>query len=472
MNSSQTFDRLDWSDLAPWTLIFRSLTTTFSVAVLVFALIGVVATPMGWIVSETIFIGSPEYLNNNPILAELVELNRSPHQGLFRATASKHDKLSLLGVDLSGPRLVFEQLIKPFYAIFGGTNSAREFLYYAFGSVWSLVVWSFAGLGIARISLLRFTRNERAGLDDAFEYAFDYFRTCCTAMLMPFGLVALLCIPMFLIGLILGFDFGVFVTGIFWFIVLGLALLLGILLLGMMVSWPLVITSVAAEGQNSFDAITRAFAYAFQRPVHYFFYAMIAIVFGGVCWLFAVQFTESVIRLSFWSTASGANLIQENRINTVKGDVSSYSDFFLKSRMLNRFQSEKIVEPVVTTDNQDGRAITKTMDPDVANLTIEPASPTENELIREPSTYLVNGRKLIEFWTGFARTIAAAFLHGLFWCMASAIYLLLRKDVDQTAMDEIFLIDERRTYDLPPLKSDEHGIPQVQPLPLDDEASR
>ena len=62
-----------------------------------------------------------------------------------------------------------------------------------------------------------------------------------------------------------------------------------------------------------------------------------------------------------------------------------------------------------------------------------------------------------------------AFLYGLFWCMASSIYLLLRKDVDDTEMDEIFIVDERRTYELPPLKSDEQGIPQVQkPTPVDE----
>jgi hypothetical protein len=58
--------------------------------------------------------------------------------------------------------------------------------------------------------------------------------------------------------------------------------------------------------------------------------------------------------------------------------------------------------------------------------------------------------------------LAAAFLYGLFWSMASAIYLVLRFDVDETEMDEIFLMDEKRTYQLPPLKTDSNGIPQVQ----------
>ena len=57
--------------------------------------------------------------------------------------------------------------------------------------------------------------------------------------------------------------------------------------------------------------------------------------------------------------------------------------------------------------------------------------------------------------------MGAAFLYGLFWSIAAAVYLLLRKDLDATEMDEIYLVDERRTYELPPLKDDQSGVPQV-----------
>ena len=69
---------------------------------------------------------------------------------------------------------------------------------------------------------------------------------------------------------------------------------------------------------------------------------------------------------------------------------------------------------------------------------------------------------MIQFFNATLKTLAAAFLYGLFWCMASAVYLVLRFDVDETEMDEIFLVDEKRTYQLPPLKTDSNGIPQIQ----------
>jgi hypothetical protein len=82
----------------------------------------------------------------------------------------------------------------------------------------------------------------------------------------------------------------------------------------------------------------------------------------------------------------------------------------------------------------------------------------------EISETLDRGSNLIGMWNGMVRTLAVAFIYGLFWCQAAAIYLLLRKDVDDTEMDEVFIEEEVRTYELPPLKTDERGIPQVQPL--------
>ncbi len=476
--------RFNWADTFPWLIIFRSLSVACSATILLFALIGVVATPMGWIVSERVFLGSEEYLNSHPILAEIAEINRSPYRGVFLATESDQNAITLLGQKLSGPKLVFEQTIKPFYAIFGSANTSREFLYFLCGSLWSMVVWAFVGLGITRVSLLRYTRNEHAGLDDAFDYAVDYFPTCLAALALPIGFAFLLCIPTFLIGLMMGFDLGALLVGIFWFVVLGIALLLGILLLGLMVSWPLVVSSVAAEGQNAFDAITRAFAYVFQRPVHYLFYAMIAVVFGGVCWLVVHEFTDSVVRLSYWSTSWGANRTGADRIEQFKTPPLKLAPPRIRpENLISRFAPATPQEFTPNQDAQqqpietDGIVVGNPQQPDVGHVTTTIEMPEfaddfeQVASIPQESGSLKTARSLIHFWSAFAKTVAAAFIHGLFWCMASAIYLLLRKDLDETEMDEIFMIDERRTYELPPLQSDEHGIPQVQPIAVEESAS-
>jgi hypothetical protein len=401
--------KISWSDLCPWTIIFKTLPVASSMTVLTFALLGVVLTPMGWLLSETLFIN--QELRQEAILMEIVEVNRSPYHGVFLATDS-NESVSVLGVKLSGPSAVFRQLVSPFEYLFSENWGFREFLYFLVGCIWSLLVWSFIGVAITRVCLLRLTRNEHCGMEDAFGFAIRNWMTTAGAVGIPLLAVAGLCIPGFFFGLLMGLDWGVLVAGIFWFVVLAIGTAMGLLLLGLMFGWPLMVSSVACESQNSFDAMTRSYAYTFQRPLHYAFYMLIAVLFGGFCWLIVVSLTNGIIDLGFWSTSWGANLVAPDRIDTIQG---------------------------------------------TALATTGTASESESSL-------MTSGRSIIGLWQALFRTLAAAFIYGLFWCMASAVYLLLRLNVDETEMDEIFVADEKRTYELPPLQSDENGIPQVQDL--------
>ena len=400
--------KISWSDLCPWTSIFKTLPIAASVTVLAFALLGVVLSPMGWLLSETVCITNAE--RANPKLMEIVEVNRSPYRGVFLSTKQNTDAIPIMGLQLSGPRNVFKQLVRPFQYMFDGSLGLRGFFYMLLGCVWTLFVWSFVGLGISRVCLLKLTRNEQTGLDDAFEFAIDKWMTAASAVGIPLLAVAAMCIPTFLIGLLMGFNFGALVAGILWFVVLALATAMGLMLLGLMFGFPLMVSSVGCESQNAFDAMTRAYAYTFQRPVHYLFYCLVAIVFGGLCWMVVAALTDGIVDLSFWASSWGAN-VSSDRIDVIRGVDAAAQD----------------------------------------------------------SWSLGAGRTMIALWNSLFRTLAAAFIYGLFWCMASAIYLLLRKDADETEMDEIYIVDEKRTYELPPLQSDENGIPQVQqPRPVEE----
>ena len=408
--------RISWSDLCPWTIIFKTLPVASSMTVLAFALLGVVLTPMGWLLSETLFIN--QELRQEAILMEIAEVNRSPYQGVFLATDAS-DPMSSVGAKLTGPSAVFRQLVSPFEYLFNQNWDIREFLYFLVGCVWSLLVWSFVGLAITRVCLLRLTRHEFCGMDEAFKFALGNWMTAAGAIGIPLLAVAGLCIPGFVFGLLMGFDWGVLVSGIFWFVVLGIGTAMGLLLLGLMFGWPLMVSSVACESQNSFDAMTRSYAYTFQRPLNYVFYMLIAVLFGGFCWLIVASLTNGIVDLSFWSTSWGANLGSPDRIDTIQVNALSAT-----------------------------------------------GAGGESE-----SNLLTSGGSIIGLWVALFKTLAAAFIYGLFWCMASSIYLLLRLDVDETEMDEVFVADEKRTYKLPPLQSDENGIPQVQELVSTDEGS-
>jgi hypothetical protein len=59
------------------------------------------------------------------------------------------------------------------------------------------------------------------------------------------------------------------------------------------------------------------------------------------------------------------------------------------------------------------------------------------------------------------RTAASSFRYAFFWCAAGAIYLLLRKDSDCIEFDVVHVPDQQVRYSLPPLTTDEAGVPGV-----------
>lgn len=417
--------KISWADLCPWTVIFKTLPIAASITVLALAILGVLAASFTWWLSGTLFVRGD--LEQDATMMEMVRLNTSPYANVFVDSQKDENALNILGARLSGPRAVFNQIKRPAAYIFasrvqpssagGGVRlGSAGFWYFLFGTVCSMAIWSFIGLAIARVCLLRLTRNETIGIDDAFDFAFDHWLASFGGVSIPMAAALALCIPAGLLGLFMTFDFGAAVVGLLWPVVLLIGAAMALLLLGLTYAWPLIVSSAACEGQNAFDAMTRAFAYVFQRPLHCLGYAIVAMLFGGFCWMIVAQLCASVIDLSYWATSWGANLgsVDQPRIEVLQG---------------------------IAVDKE-----------------------TSSESL------LGFAQNTIGFWNGLVRTIAAAFLYGLFWCMASAVYLLLRKEVDDTEMDEIYLVDERRTYELPPLKSDEQGVPQVQtPKPVDED---
>ena len=413
-DSRVTVQRLAWADLFPGLLVFRALPAALSMTILILSVFAVAATPIGWIGAERIFV--TDELKAEPGMEETVMLNRSPYKMVFPEWSPTESLFVVLGRQLSGIELVFRSGVDALAGIFSLNTGLRRFMYFFTGGLWTLIVWSFFGCAITRAALMRFARDEPIGIDDAFDYAIDKFLACFGGIMIPLLAVFGLTIPLALLGLIMTTNIGAALGGLLWFVVLFFALAIAIILLGLIFAWPLIIASISAEGQDSFDGMTRAFSYVFQRPLHYFCYALIAVIFSGICWAIAGLVIEGTIHSANWAVSWGAN-VNSNRMSELTGDI---------------------VEPTEATEG-------------------EQAGDDENQ----PSSLFAFGQRMMRFWNGVARTFGAAFLYGLFWCVAAAVYLLLRKDLDDAEMDEIYLVDERRAYELPPLKDDESGVPQV-----------
>jgi hypothetical protein len=77
------------------------------------------------------------------------------------------------------------------------------------------------------------------------------------------------------------------------------------------------------------------------------------------------------------------------------------------------------------------------------------------------------GAAIIVFWTNCVRALAFGFIFSYFWSASTVIYFLLRRQVDATELDEIFMPDEHDQHGLPPLKTGPDGMP----TPVDEVAA-
>ena len=266
-------------------------------------------------------------------------------------------------------------------------------------------------------------RDESLGIDQVWSFGCKRWVNCVLALGACFLVVAAFCIPCFFIGLLLTGDVSSVIGSLLWFIVAACGTVIAVALVGLLFAWPLMIGSVATEDQNALDAVTRAYAYLYQKPFIYALYALVAVLFGGFCWLIVATIAQTAINSAFWGASWGANLGGEQRID-------SYKRFGEADQQIARG-----AETVAIAEAGQARSAT-----------------------------LEFSTRVIRFWNGMISTLAVSVLYGLFWCQASAVYLLLRYDVDETEMDEVYLEGQPRSYELPPLKSDEQGIPQIQKL--------
>jgi len=200
----------------------------------------------------------------------------------------------------------------------------------------------------------------------------------------PISLVVV--IPLWIVGWITRWDFLLSVAGVLWALTLLAGLLLAILMLGLAAGWPLMWAAVSVEDSDSWDAVSRAYSYVFERPLHLLFYVVVGSLFGVVAIAVFDLFADFAYRLSLLPFLWGWG-----------GDAADL------------------------------------------------------------------GAPIGGFWVGVIEMIKGAFRIGFFWANATAIYLLLRRSTDATEIDEVALSNGAATREMPPLKTDAHGVPAAAP---------
>jgi hypothetical protein len=297
---------------------------------------------------------------------------------------------------------VWRDLSQPFAMAFAPTASAGRFWYVALCGLWGLAIWGLAGGAICRISAVEFTRGEQLSLGQVLSFARQKWPSLIAAPLYPMFGVILAAIPLAILGLISrGGGFGVAILGLLWPLVLIAGAIMAVLLVGLFFNWPLMWPTIATEGTDSFDALSRSYAYTFQRPLRYLGYVILAAIVGLLAGLLVHFFALVILSVAHWAVAWGGG---------------ARTGQFL-------FHAERLTG--------------------AAHF----------------------GAKLIQFWIATIGLFVNAFGFAYFFVASTAIYLLLRFHVDAVEADEVYLPDDDQLYGMPPLATDAAGVSRVADVP-------
>jgi hypothetical protein len=312
-----------------------------------------------------------------------------PHPDGIRSFIDEPTRTSIGITSMSDPiRFVYSHFTSPFRAAFDRHNTTRETAYHVFSGLWHVAVWAFFAGAITRIAAVQFGREERVDLREALRFATKQYWWSCAAPLFPLFGVLLAAAPIALLGLLLmRFDVGVVLAGLLWPLVLIGGLIMTVLLLGLLAGWPLMWPTISSEEHG--DAFE-----AFARSFSYVFQRPLHYM---LYFLVALVFGA----VSWLLVSAFSEALVELCLYAASWGASS----------------ERIDQ--ITTGENGG--------------------------------VLWAGSWLVRTFNALVRTVATAFHFSFFFCASTAIYLLMRRDVDQSDFDEVFVEDQHDRFTLPPL---------------------
>jgi hypothetical protein len=261
-----------------------------------------------------------------------------------------------------------------------------------------LAIMAIVGGAICRMTALQFAREERIGPWRALQYSLGRFGKFLMAPVFPILIV----LGIMLITWALGYigavpGIGEVLAGI----CLGLGLVGGfivaLVLVGLVGGFNLMYPTIAVEGSDSFDAISRSFSYVYSRPWRLGFYSFLGAIYGSVCYVFVRLFIFLVLMV-------------------IRGSLGYYS---------------------INSDGSSAIIIRGKLDAIWSSPTFANLQPEVNWLSLNGTETL--GAVFIWIWVALMTGLVLAFVVSFYFSVNTVIYFLMRQRVDATSLEEVFV---------------------------------
>jgi len=163
-----------------------------------------------------------------------------------------------------------------------------------------LGIWAFIGGAVTRMAAVRIAREENLPLKRALAFSCRKWPSIVSSPLIPFGVLVLVAVG---VGLVTGLALMIpYVGEVVVSLLFGLTFMMGLVMALIFVGgafsvglqWP----TIAAEGSDAFDAISRSVAYISSRPWRYLFYTVFGAVYGCLTFIFVKFVAFLTLRLT------------------------------------------------------------------------------------------------------------------------------------------------------------------------------
>ncbi len=239
--------------------------------------------------------------DRNEVLSEIEKLRQNGQRsGVFStmwhfAAKKFHGAVdSVFAIDVPG---VVQNIADYFKAV--GWAIRCHMVYCIIFFIIMLAVISISGGAVCRIAVLQFARGEKPGLTEALRFSTKRFINFFTAPLAPIGIIIFIGLFIFLLGLAGNIPrAGELIVGLGMPLALFAGVLIAVIVIGAVAGLNLMFPAVAYDGSDCFDAISRSFSYVYAKPWRMVAYTVIAAVYGSICYTFVRLFAF----LSLWIT--------------------------------------------------------------------------------------------------------------------------------------------------------------------------
>lgn len=286
----------------------------------------------------------------------------------------------------------------------------------------SLAIVAVLGGAIARIAALHFARDEKISMFQALKFSLAKLPNFFSAPLIPLAIIFVLGGLLALGGLIGSIPVvGEIIVGILFFLAVVLGALIAFLSIGLIAGCSLMYPTIAVEGSDSFDAISRSFSYVFARPWRTLFYGLVALVYGVLTYLF--------VRLFAWLALAATHMFVS------WGTIGGGEGIGPGADKLDAMWHEPTFDNLFSGFGWAGMSGSESV-----------------------------GAVLIGIWVFVVAATVWSYLLSYSISSSTVIYSLLRRKVDATDLDDVY-VEEQEEVSAPTAETSEQGEEQAPAQP-------